>query len=381
MIGVENSKQGMDFFFKQKNQAEKVVNFISTHLPTKSKFSKRHISTDARTSKHRYELTYAVDIVPLGRGDLVIMPVNLQAKNSSAGELVLVSKVASSIHLLNPLTLKRDELIASKYFAKEKLIRVLMSPAELVRFVILDIEPIDGTVALANGDKTTQQNGGKLAAGGILADAEVARESDLGCNDITYRVRTHLGHLLRPGDLALGYDMVRYAFSDRIEQNGWLQHQSKGRDRSSTINVPDIILVQKDYGEKKKIKKSGNKKDGRRKKNQKQKSNQVDEATEKTTEELHTEVNAASKGVFSFPNNTDTEFSQLSVLDECLSEDEEEAQEQELQEEGEGDEYFDEGMEEVEDYGDLEGLFAHLVDRNVAGPDEEQQKEDNHVAT
>lgn len=173
MIGVENSKQGMDFFFKQKNQAEKVVNFISTHLPTKSKFSKKHISTDARTNKPRYELTYAVDIVPLGRGDLVMMPVNLQAKNSSAGELVLVSKVASSVHLLNPLTLKRDELLASRYFAKEKLIRLLMSPSELVRFVILDVELIDNVYVNTENVESNAKKSGSKDLGGLLADAEV----------------------------------------------------------------------------------------------------------------------------------------------------------------------------------------------------------------
>lgn len=169
MIGVESSKQGMDFFFKQRNQAEKVVNFISTHFPTKSKLSKRHISTDARTSKPRYELTYAVDLVPLGRGDLVLMPVNLNAKNSSAGEIVMVSKVASSLHLINPITLKQDELIASRFFSKEKLIRVLMSPADLVRFVIMDIEPIEQS----NFSPDAMGSAKIKESGGLLADAEV----------------------------------------------------------------------------------------------------------------------------------------------------------------------------------------------------------------
>ena len=172
MIGVENSKQGMDFYFKQKNQAEKVVNFISTHLPTKSKLSKKHISTDPRTGKRRYELVYAVDIVPLGRGDLLLMPTNLNAKNSSAGELVVVTKVASSIHLINPITLKRDELTASRYFTKEKLIRVLMTPPELVRFMILDIEPVDDMKRFGESGNDAKNNGIK-ESGGLLAEAEV----------------------------------------------------------------------------------------------------------------------------------------------------------------------------------------------------------------
>ena len=143
MIGVEPCKQGMDFFFKHKNQAEKIVNFISTHLPTKVKFSKKHISTDTRAGKSRFELVFAVEVVPLARHDLVLLPSNMKLKNCSTSEVFLVAKVASSIHFINPVTMKLEELQPSKYFAKENLIRVLMSPDELVRFVILDIEPIN----------------------------------------------------------------------------------------------------------------------------------------------------------------------------------------------------------------------------------------------
>jgi hypothetical protein len=36
---------------------------------------------------------------------------------------------------------------------------------------------------------------------------QIARESDFGVNDSTCIVRTHLGLLLKEGDLVLGYDM------------------------------------------------------------------------------------------------------------------------------------------------------------------------------
>lgn len=35
----------------------------------------------------------------------------------------------------------------------------------------------------------------------------MAKASDFGRNDKTFFVRTHLGHLLHPGDYAMGYDM------------------------------------------------------------------------------------------------------------------------------------------------------------------------------
>jgi nonsense-mediated mRNA decay protein 3 len=77
----------------------------------------------------------------------------------------------------------------------------------------------------------------------------VAKESDLGVNNVTYRVLTHLGHVLRPGDLALGYDLKHTIVND-IE----FEKMSE--------SLPDIVLVKKSYPDKgrgKKQKVSGRK--------------------------------------------------------------------------------------------------------------------------
>ena len=52
------------------------------------------------------------------------------------------------------------------------------------RYVVLDIEPVRG-----------YQNQGRW----ILAEVQVAKESDFGRNDKVYFAKTHLGHLLNPG--------------------------------------------------------------------------------------------------------------------------------------------------------------------------------------
>lgn len=62
----------------------------------------------------------------------------------------------------------------------------------LTEFMVLDINPIYGE----QGPVTH----GKF----VLADATVARMSDLGENDTQFEIRTHLGHILQPGDLAWG---------------------------------------------------------------------------------------------------------------------------------------------------------------------------------
>lgn len=96
--------------------------------------------------------------------------------------------------------------------------RALLNSRHLVEYMVLDIETTGQTAA-----------NGKLE----LADAQVARVADFGSNDTTYHVRTHLGHLLNPGDTALGYDLTRANFvEDELE--AFLQ---KGG------TLPDVVLV------------------------------------------------------------------------------------------------------------------------------------------
>lgn len=71
-----------------------------------------------------------------------------------------------------------------------------------------------------------------------LADAQVARVSDFGKNDTIFNVRTHLGHLLNPGDYALGYDL--YAANSNDNE----------LDKYKGFVLPDVILVKKSYEEK-----------------------------------------------------------------------------------------------------------------------------------
>lgn len=84
-----------------------------------------------------------------------------------------------------------------------------------------------------------------------LAEATIARESDLGTSDRTFFVYTHLGNILKPGkfhdfvflcqrfsgDLALGYDLLNANFvNDDLEA-----HLQRGH------SVSDVILIKKSF--------------------------------------------------------------------------------------------------------------------------------------
>lgn len=79
-----------------------------------------------------------------------------------------------------------------------------------------------------------------LCAPTRLAEVEIARTSDLGQNDTRFRVLTHLGHILRAGDLVLGYDLVRSSLNcDAAEE----LERKKGKGGG----LPDVVLVRKVY--------------------------------------------------------------------------------------------------------------------------------------
>jgi nonsense-mediated mRNA decay protein 3 len=105
-----------------------------------------------------------------------------------------------------------------------------MSGRQLVEYIVLDIEVVESRVP------TAYNHNGRWS----LADCTVARLSDFGSNDRTYVARSHLGHLLHPGDHAMGYDVGNANLvGDEVEaamHKGW--------------SLPEVVLVRKSFEEK-----------------------------------------------------------------------------------------------------------------------------------
>jgi len=69
-----------------------------------------------------------------------------------------------------------------------------------------------------------------------LADVYICRPSEVGTNEI--HTRTHLGHLLKPGDTVLGYDLSNCNVNDD-------NFEKLNRD-----NLSDVVIVKKKYADK-----------------------------------------------------------------------------------------------------------------------------------
>ncbi|KAJ5693177.1 nonsense-mediated mRNA decay protein 3 [Penicillium macrosclerotiorum] len=227
-VNIKEAKDGLDFYFAARNHAEKMVDFLTSVVPCKTKKSQELISMDIHTSAKSYKFTFSVELIPICKDDLVALPIKLARQLGNIAPLTLCYRVGNSVNLMDPTTLQTADVPTGTYWRSP--FKNLADVTELKEFIVLDIEP-------------TGQSTGKYQ----LAEATVARASDLGSNDTTYFTRTHLGSILHVGDSVLGYHLSGTVFND--DNFEAIEASSK---YSSTI--PDVILVKKFYARKKKPK-------------------------------------------------------------------------------------------------------------------------------
>jgi nonsense-mediated mRNA decay protein 3 len=227
-INIKEVKDGLDFYFAQRNQAEKFVDFLTSVTPVRVKKSQELISMDVHTSAKSYKFTFSCELLPICKDDLVALPVKIAKSIGNIAPLTICYRVGTSVNLLDPTTLQTSDLPTSTFWRTP--FKSLADVQELVEFVVLDIEP------------TGTQNGRFFGA-----EATVARASDLGVNDKTYYCRTHLGGVLHAGDSVLGYHLTGTNFN-----NPQFEELEQSNSYSSTI--PDVMLVKKFYARKKKPK-------------------------------------------------------------------------------------------------------------------------------
>lgn len=254
---IQVKADGLDLFCKQKPFADKLTGFISSNFPVKMKSSKRLVSTASSTQHDRYEFTVFVEIAPIARGDLVVLPPELAGRS----ELMLVRSVSQSIHCISPVTTAMVDIGSVRYFQRP--VTPLLSVDELVPFVVMDIVVVSTGTAASNSVASTVKTKHRYGKGGappatdvssdvtggavipataatgshklyaVLAEAWVCKESELGVQDCsTYHCFTHMGHILHAGDVVMGYDLKHSTkFSGVQGDDG---DASSGRDNSSS---------------------------------------------------------------------------------------------------------------------------------------------------
>ena len=67
----------------------------------KVKQSKQLISNDLRSNIPNYKYTFSVDIAPICRDDLVLLPKSLSKELGGIGPLVLVYKISNFVNIVD----------------------------------------------------------------------------------------------------------------------------------------------------------------------------------------------------------------------------------------------------------------------------------------
>lgn len=123
-------------YFKTKTHAQRIVGFVNSLFPTISKTSKKLIGKDTHSNLHRNEFVISMEVVPLCRFDLIVTT----RESGRVPELMLVSQLSTNVHLINPNTLNKIEISATKFFGKP--FKPLLTAKNLVKFIILNITPL-----------------------------------------------------------------------------------------------------------------------------------------------------------------------------------------------------------------------------------------------
>ena len=227
-INIKEVKDGLDFFFAARNQAEKFVDFLTSVAPVRTKKSQELISMDIHTSTKSYKFSYSVELVPICKDDLVALPIKLAKQIGNIHPLGLCHRVGTSVNILDPSTLQTADVSTPIYWRAP--FTSLADVQELVEFIVMDI------------DLLPNQKGRWH-----LAEATIAKATDLGSNDRTFYTRTHLGNVLHPGDSVMGYMLTGTNFNNP-------NFEALEASNSYASQIPDVMLVKKFYARKKKSK-------------------------------------------------------------------------------------------------------------------------------
>ena len=223
-IKEEDGGQGLNFHFRHRSHALRLVDFIQDHVICREKHTKQLISHDEQNGTYHYKYTFHVELAPICRDDLVILPKPLAASLGGIGPMVLVYKISKSVHIVDIKTMQTFEIDKSTYW--KHCFRAVLARDRLSEFIVLNIENID-----------TDLNSSRAAIRQRFrqVQVEVARTEDFGVNDRTFIVNTHLGEVLKFNDTVLAYDLEQASKAD-------IDEFQRGHE-----NLPEIIVVRKTF--------------------------------------------------------------------------------------------------------------------------------------
>lgn len=194
------------------------------------KTSKKLIGTDDKSNVSNYKYTNYVEICPLCKDDLLYLPARTARNIGNISRLVMVKAISNVIHLIDPLSGQMAQLSGENFWRDPIRPVITAARSRMTRFVVLGKEPI-----LLRRNVSKRSTSRKQRS--RLASLTLARDNDLGVNDLQFEERSHVGYLMKSGDVCVGFDLTETQFVEEEAEN----MRSSGK-------LPNIVIIRKLYG-------------------------------------------------------------------------------------------------------------------------------------
>lgn len=140
-LAITQVQGGINFQYEERNKAQELSEFIKDNLSCRTKLTQQLISHNEQNSEYNYKYTYIVELAPVCRDDLVMLPKNVQREYGGIGPLVLVYKISKFIHIVDINTMQTYEVDRENYWKHP--FKAIMGRERLTEFIVIDIENID----------------------------------------------------------------------------------------------------------------------------------------------------------------------------------------------------------------------------------------------
>lgn len=101
-VGIKEYPDGLDFYFQSKSDAVKFLDFLQTTVPVQWNLAKQLTTSDLKSNTYTYKYSFSVEIVPICKEDLVLLP---KAVAKGVSQLVVCTKVSGNLYFIDPFTL------------------------------------------------------------------------------------------------------------------------------------------------------------------------------------------------------------------------------------------------------------------------------------
>ena len=96
-LSVEQFRDGLDFYFSERNTAVRFIDFLENHLPVTTKVSKKLISADLSSNDFHNKHSYLCELPRACKDDILLLPAPFARSQGDLSRLVLVQRVNAEV--------------------------------------------------------------------------------------------------------------------------------------------------------------------------------------------------------------------------------------------------------------------------------------------